>query len=81
MGKFYFFSGISIYIYSREHNPPHIHAFYAEYEGLLRISDGVIIKGHLPKRQLAMVQMWIDDQAVKKTLMKVFKQQNPHLRN
>ena len=55
------FYGIVIYMYhkSREHNPPHIHAIYAEYSGTLAIGDGALLEGELPPRALRLVREWI----------------------
>jgi hypothetical protein len=42
------FYGIAIYMYFADHNPPHFHASYAEYEALIRIDNGAIVRGDLP---------------------------------
>jgi hypothetical protein len=49
------FDGIRIYIYPRDHNPPHFHAYYAEYEALINIRTLEIIAGDLPTKQLKRV--------------------------
>ena len=36
------FKGIKVYVYSREHRPPHVHMVYGEYELLLIIETGEI---------------------------------------
>ncbi|AGX88091.1 hypothetical protein Cenrod_2019 [Candidatus Symbiobacter mobilis CR] len=41
-----------------EHNPPHFHALYAEYEAQLNIQTLEVIEGKLPRRALAMVLEW-----------------------
>ena len=33
----------------KEHNPPHIHAYYNEYEASFKIDDGKILTGDFPK--------------------------------
>lgn len=56
------FFGIIIYMYkenSSEHNLPHIHAEYGEYESVFDL-EGNIIEGDLPKKKIRMVQTWID---------------------
>lgn len=42
------------------HNLPHIHAKYAEYEASINITDGEILAGELPRKQLRLVQAWIE---------------------
>jgi hypothetical protein len=39
--------GIIIYMFFSEHNPPHFHVKYQEFEATVEISDGVI-HGILP---------------------------------
>ena len=53
------FFGIRISIYYDDHNPPHIHAEYGDYEALFDIQKAVAIKGSLPSRQLKLVLAWI----------------------
>ncbi|ADB37143.1 DUF4160 domain-containing protein [Spirosoma linguale] len=52
------FDGIRIYIYPRDHNPPHFHVYYAEYEALIDIRTLEIIAGNLPGKQAKRVQKW-----------------------
>ena len=56
------FFGIIIRMYyaPKEHNPPHIHAYYQDYKSTLSIQDGDILQGHLPTRQLRLIQAWIE---------------------
>ncbi|MCL2338458.1 MAG: DUF4160 domain-containing protein [Proteobacteria bacterium] len=51
-------SNIIIRIYFNDHNPPHIHAQYAEYEASFDLK-GKVLKGKLPKRQQNFVSAWI----------------------
>ena len=55
------FYGITIMMYlpDKEHNPPHIHAFYGEYEARFRIKDGGKMLGEFPKRATKMVKQFI----------------------
>lgn len=80
MGSVHVINSVKIYLYSRDHNPPHIHAIYAEYEALLVISSGEVIRGYLPKTQLEEVSEWLDDKEVKKTLLEMFHKLNPNTR-
>ena len=49
------FYGISIYLYYREHEPPHFHAIYTEHEALIAIDTLKILSGRLPARALGLV--------------------------
>jgi hypothetical protein len=53
------FYGISIVMNYKEHNPPHFHAFYGEYDISVEIKTGVII-GTMPKRALKMIFEWLE---------------------
>ena len=53
------FLGIVIYMYWSEHNPPHFHALYGDYEITVTINGGVV-KGEFPKRALRAVLEWLD---------------------
>lgn len=53
------FYGISIRIYYKEHNPPHIHVSYGEYTSEIRIDNLEVLEGNLPKRALKLATEWI----------------------
>lgn len=60
------FYGIIIKIFfTREHNPPHFHAVYGEYNGTFEISTLNVIEGDLPSKAQALIKEWagqyIDD--------------------
>jgi hypothetical protein len=44
------FYGIAIYMYYRDHPPPHFHAIYGEFEALIDVASGAVIEGVLPRR-------------------------------
>ena len=52
------FYGIVIKMYYDDHNPPHFHAEYGEYQALIRIEDFTLMKGDLPPRALGLVMEW-----------------------
>jgi hypothetical protein len=52
------FYGIAIYMYWKDHGPPHFHAFYAGDEAQIRISDGSIMAGSLPATAARLVTEW-----------------------
>lgn len=56
------FYGIIIKMYFREseHNPPHIHAIYGEYIGIINIQNGKLLEGNFPIRALKLVQEWLE---------------------
>lgn len=41
-----------------DHNPPHFHARYAEYNAKIDINNLTIIEGSLPARALGLVIEW-----------------------
>ena len=55
------FYGIIIKIFfSNEHNPPHFHAVYGEYNGSFSILDLKMIEGDLPRKAQNLVIEWAD---------------------
>ena len=53
------FYGLILYLNFRDHNPPHVHAKYGDFEATITIEDG-IIKGEMPRRALNMVFEWME---------------------
>lgn len=54
------FYGIIIYMFAKDHNPPHFHAKYGEYKGIFNIKTGELMEGELPKRALRLIEDWIE---------------------
>lgn len=53
------FYGIIIKIFfTREHNPPHFHAVYGEYNGTFDIKTLNMIEGDLPLKAQSLVKEW-----------------------
>jgi len=52
------FYGIVIYMFFREHNPPHFHAKYQDYEVQIAIENLQILKGTLPPKAIGLVMEW-----------------------
>ena len=50
------FYGITIYMYWRDHAPPHFHAQYAEHWAKITIEQGSILDGSLPPRELRLME-------------------------
>lgn len=61
MPKLSHFYGITIWMYWDEphHHTPHFHALYGEHEASLDL-EGEVIAGSLPRRQLHLVQAWVE---------------------
>ncbi|MBK8080608.1 MAG: DUF4160 domain-containing protein [Saprospiraceae bacterium] len=55
------FLGIIIRMFYNEHNPPHFHAIYNDYEAEIDIQTLEIIAGDLPKRVRNLVMEWAID--------------------
>lgn len=51
------FYGIIVMMYWRDHNPPHFHARYGDFEAEINIRNGTM-HGQLPRRAGAMIQDW-----------------------
>jgi len=54
------FYGIVIYMYFSDHEPPHFHALYAEFEAQIRIADGTVLTGELPRTAARLVTQWLE---------------------
>ncbi|MEI6141386.1 MAG: DUF4160 domain-containing protein [Mariniphaga sp.] len=52
------FFGIIISMFYDEHNPPHFHASYGEFNAEIGINDLNVIVGKLPSRALGLVIEW-----------------------
>ena len=53
------FYGIVIQMFFDDHNPPHFHAYYQDYEASFTL-DGEVLKGSLPPRQKKLVVAWAE---------------------
>lgn len=53
------FYGIIIKIFlTKDHNPPHFHAVYGEYNGSFLIETGEMLEGDLPKKAQNLIKEW-----------------------
>ena len=50
---------ILMHLTQKEHNPPHIHAYYGEYEATFYISSGEIMFGEFPSSGSELVKKFI----------------------
>jgi len=53
------FYGIIIKMYFDDHNPPHIHIKYGEYDAIMYIQD-CIIDGKIPSKVVKKVEEWVN---------------------
>ena len=52
------FYGLLIRMYFDDHNPPHFHVVYGEYQAVMAIEDFGILEGDLPPRALGLATEW-----------------------
>ena len=52
------FDGVDIYMYFKDHAPPHVHAFHGDDEALVVIRDGSVYAGSLGNK-LGLVQDYV----------------------
>ena len=54
------FYGIILRMYNNgEHNPPHFHAYYNEFQAIFKL-DGELIEGSMPRKQTRLIQAWTE---------------------
>ncbi len=68
------FYGILIKMFFDEHNPPHFHAIYGEYNGMFELNPLQMKEGDLPKNAKRMVLEWAQEH--KAELLKMWNEQN-----
>jgi hypothetical protein len=73
------FFGIVIYMYLKDHNPPHFHAKYGKHWAQIQISTMQVMAGALPRPQLAFVVAWglLNQYALTKAWEAAVKDQSP----
>ena len=59
------FAGLKVCMYREDRSPhhfPHVHAYFAEYDAVIRVPDGDLIESDdaFPKSKLRLVQVWVD---------------------
>jgi hypothetical protein len=54
------FYGIAVYMYYRDHAPPHFHAIYGEFEAEIEIASATLVEGELPRRAKNLVEEWAE---------------------
>ena len=53
------FFGMIIRIFHSDHNPPHIHVQYGEFEATVDIKTGDILHGKIPPRLYKILREWL----------------------
>ncbi len=51
------FFGVVVFMYWRDHAPPHFHAKYADHEVIIEIASGNV-DGDMSRRALGFIQEW-----------------------
>jgi len=54
------FLGIIIAMYFNDHNPPHFHVLYNEYDAEIDVKTLAVIDGKLPPRILGLALEWAE---------------------
>lgn len=49
---------VKMYLLGKEHNPPHIHFLYGEYNGVVDLQTLSIAEGDLPPKAVSMALEW-----------------------
>ncbi|MCU0832044.1 MAG: DUF4160 domain-containing protein [Rhizobiaceae bacterium] len=60
MPKIGMVAGVRIAIWPNDHEPAHIHCFYAEHECKMAIATGDVLEGRLERAKLVAVRTWLD---------------------
>jgi len=51
---------IRMYLGKKEHNPPHFHAYYQNFKGVVNIDTCEMTEGNLPPKQKKLVEAWAE---------------------
>ncbi|CDF07246.1 putative uncharacterized protein [Firmicutes bacterium CAG:95] len=68
---------IKMYLRQKEHNPPHLHAFYGDYVGLFSLEEGEMYEGDIPVKEQKLIKNFILH--YKEQLYDMWKTQNFYL--
>jgi hypothetical protein len=53
------FDGVAIRMYFGDHNPPHVHVVSPDFDALMAIADGRILRGSLPNGVEIYARAWV----------------------
>ena len=48
------------YLDTKQHNLPHIHVKYNEFEAVFTIPDGDLLEGNLPNNKIKLIKAWVE---------------------
>lgn len=68
------FYGIIIKMFYSEHNPPHFHAVYGEYNGTFDLKTLEMTEGDLPSKAKGLIKEWAAQ--YQNELLKMWNEQN-----
>ena len=51
--------GIKFYVYTNDHNPPHVHAIYGKYEISISLIDFKVLVGNIPNKNKNIAVQWV----------------------
>ena len=60
ISMFYGLIVLMYYLDNKQHNFPHIHVKYNEYEAVFKIPEGDLMEGKLPKAKQRLIEAWIE---------------------
>ena len=61
LGYNVWFKNIRFSVYTRDHNPPHVHVKYDKYEISISLIDFSVLSGNLPKKNRNIAIKWIKE--------------------
>jgi hypothetical protein len=73
--------GIRIWVYGRDHLPPHVHVVHGDDTALLEIATGKVLAGSIRSKTLKQVREWLSKATNKKLATDIFFTLNPHLKS
>ena len=53
--------GIKFYVYTSDHNPPHVHAIYDKYEISISLLDFKVLAGNIPNKNKNIAIKWVKE--------------------
>ena len=70
------FYGIVIKLFFGDHSPPHFHAIYGEFNGIVDIQSLEFVEGDIPERAKKLIIEWA--QTYQKELLNMWQSQQFH---
>lgn len=65
---------VKMYLLGKEHNPPHVHILYGEYNAVIDVQTLTVIEGDLPGRGIALAREWTEK--YRDELLEIWETQN-----